>query len=71
MSKRSVKKVRHYAPAPTVSDRVKNDRSIETGGLGINMMEIWRSHVPRYQKAKEPFIEAREESNERQEMSSD
>lgn len=64
MSKRSVRKVRHYAPTPSVSERARNGRSEETGGLGINMMAIWRSNVPRYQKEKEPFIEAQGESND-------
>jgi len=71
MCKRSVRKVRHYAPAPSVSERAKNNRSVETGGLGINMMEIWRNNVPRYQKEKEPFIAAQEESNEREEVHTD
>lgn len=68
MSKRSIKKVRHYAPAPFVSERAQNGRSEETGGLGISMINIWRNNVSRYPKKKELFIEAQKEANERQEM---
>lgn len=71
MSKRSVRKVRHYAPAPTVNARVKNNRAVEDGGTGTNLMAEWRQTVPRYQKEKEPFLEAREVSDEREEMSDD
>lgn len=63
MSKRSIRKVRHYAPAPSIKDRVVSAKSVETGGDGINLMEIWRGNVPRYYQEKEAFIEVQEDSN--------
>lgn len=71
MSKRSVKKVRHYAPAPTIKARVKNNRAIKDGGTETNLMVEWRQSVPRYQKEKKPFLEARKVSNEREDASLD
>jgi len=59
MSKRSVQKVRHYAPAPTVSERVAAGHN-----KGELPMKAWHESVPRYQKVmKEAFLSAREESD--------
>ena len=59
MSKRSIQKVRHYAPTPTVKERVKS------GHNGISLIALWHDNLPRYKKEKVPFIVAQEESNER------
>jgi hypothetical protein len=50
MSKRSVRKVRHYAPAPTVKERVLAGKDERDGGQGVRLMEFWRRSVSRYQK---------------------
>jgi hypothetical protein len=50
MSKRSVRKVRHYAPAPTFKERVLAGKDERDGGQGVRLMDFWRRSVPRYQK---------------------
>jgi hypothetical protein len=61
MSKRAVHKVRHYAPAPSIKDRVLSGQSIEDGGDGIHLMDAWHSNVPRYQE-HEAFLVAQKKA---------
>lgn len=51
MSKRAVRKVRHYAPAPTIKERVWAGKDERDGGQGVRLMDFWRRSVPRYQKS--------------------
>jgi hypothetical protein len=61
MSKRAVRKVRHYAPAPGIKDRVESGKSHEDGGDNIHLMEVWRSNVPRYQ-GKNAYLQVQKQS---------
>jgi hypothetical protein len=70
MSKRSVRKIRHYAPAPTFKERVLAGKDERDGGQGVRLMDFWRRSVSRYQKPiisslmEEGVIELDESSNE-------
>lgn len=57
MSKRSIKKVRHYAPAPSIKKRVA------AGKAGVNLIDKWKKNVPRLNQIN-PYLEIQEENNE-------
>ena len=70
MSKRSMRKVRHFFPAPAFKDRVLSGKAIEDGGDEISLIDIWRSnnpkHSPSYQEKLSTTIEVMDEENEQQ-----
>ena len=47
MSKRSVRKVRHFDPSPSIRERVISGKAVMDGGDEIHLMDAWRANNPR------------------------